>query len=171
MPFELKVFGEFKLQVSLDGNVRTIESVDVRAFTCLASVNRLIENSGCYVFCMKHGSKITPWYVGKATGSFKQECFTPHKIMKYNKALALRPNATPYMYFVSQIDGRSIPERIISEIEKFLIKKACNKNKKLLNTHHTGESEWRITGAIGARPGESSQASTSFKAALGLSGK
>jgi hypothetical protein len=171
MSVELRVFGDFPLQTTIDERVRTIESIDVRAFTCSSSIKDIINSCGCYVFCMRHGENVKPWYVGKATVSFRQECFTPHKIAKYNKALALKPRALPCMFFVARSNGDALSERIIGEIEKFLIAKALVQNKKILNRHHTGEPEWRISGAVRARPGESSRASSLFSTALGLTGR
>lgn len=42
---------------------------------------------GCYVFAMRSGRGITPTYVGKATKSFSQECFTADKLGKCNQTL------------------------------------------------------------------------------------
>jgi hypothetical protein len=38
---------------------------------------------GCYVFAMRVGGGTTPYYVGRATKTFRQEVFTPEKLMKY----------------------------------------------------------------------------------------
>lgn len=44
---------------------------------------------GCYVFSIRAGRGVLPWYVGKAEKqSFRAECFAAHKLNIYNKGLA-----------------------------------------------------------------------------------
>jgi hypothetical protein len=43
---------------------------------------------GCYVLALRASKGATPLYVGKATKTFKQECFNPSNLHKFYSALA-----------------------------------------------------------------------------------
>lgn len=60
----------------------------------------IAERVGCCVFGMRAGGGIIPYYVGKATKGFAKECFTPHKIAKYNTCLSDYRRGAPVMFFV-----------------------------------------------------------------------
>ena len=52
---------------------------------------------GCYIFSIRAGKGILPWYVGLAEKqSFRKECFTSHKLNHYNNAIAKR-KGTPLL--------------------------------------------------------------------------
>jgi len=59
---------------------------------------------GCYIFSIRAGRGVKPWYVGLAEKqSFRKECFTSHKLNHYNNAIAARKghtvaNAAPEAY-------------------------------------------------------------------------
>jgi hypothetical protein len=55
---------------------------------------------GCYVFAIRAGKGVTPIYVGKATKSFKQECFNPSNRHKFSNGMADYVKGTPVLYFV-----------------------------------------------------------------------
>lgn len=118
---------------------------------------------GCYVFATRAGRGYTPWYVGKATKSFKQECFTPHKLDKYNTCLVDMARCTPVLFFVvaHKARGRTGVNHI-AEVEDFLIQTAVAVNPDLLNVKGTRMEEWSISGVIRSR-GRSSEAAASFK--------
>jgi len=49
----------------------------------------LSEAVGCYIFSIRAGKGILPWYVGLAEKQpFRKECFTSHKLTHYNDAIA-----------------------------------------------------------------------------------
>jgi hypothetical protein len=44
---------------------------------------------GCYVYAIRAGRGIMPWYVGKAVKqTFDRECLTDHKLVRYNSVLS-----------------------------------------------------------------------------------
>ena len=65
--------------------------------------------SGCYVFGIRAAKGATPWYVGQAKVSFRQECFTRHKLNHYNSVIAHR-TGTPILFLVA----RATPLWVIS---------------------------------------------------------
>jgi hypothetical protein len=64
---------------------------------------------GCYVFGIRAGRGFTPAYVGKASKSFKQEVFSPHKLSRYQQFLADYRRGTPIMFFVVAPKKRGAP--------------------------------------------------------------
>ena len=55
---------------------------------------------GCYVFAKSAGGGFCPIYVGRATKSFKQECFSYHKIAQhYAPALSDMGKGRTVMFF------------------------------------------------------------------------
>jgi hypothetical protein len=77
---------------------------------------------GCYVFGIRASRGYTPIYVGKATKSFEQECFTGHKLKHYNRALADYARGTPVLFFVAEPETRGRANaKAIGEIERYLI--------------------------------------------------
>lgn len=130
---------------------------------------KLRPRRGCYVVGMRAGRGITPTYVGKATRSFGQECFTDHKLGKYNKTLVDYRRGTLVIFFLLAPIGRGRPAmNQIAELEDFLIQAGVAKNSGLLNVQGTKRSEWSIRGLIRATPGRRTKATAAFKAAMGL---
>ena len=102
---------------------------------------------GCYLFAFKAGKGYTPIYVGKATKSFEQECFEPHKTSDhYNRALADRYKGTPVMFFLAAEERRGrTNKKSIDDLETELIRWARDKNSKLSNKSK-GFYSWGING-------------------------
>ncbi|HEY9165699.1 MAG TPA: hypothetical protein VIS48_06005 [Candidatus Kryptonia bacterium] len=104
----------------------------------------LPEGCGCYLFALRAGKGITPWYVGVAEKqSFQRECFSPHKISIYNDVLD-EWKGTPLLYLVA----RNTPEARFSApsrrghpsaryLELILISRAMEKNPELMNKRDT----------------------------------
>lgn len=124
----------------------------------------LATERGCYVFATRAGRGYTPWYVGKATKSFKQECFSHHKLNKYNECLVDMARCTPVLFFVVARGARGLTGvKHISEVEDFLIQTAVAVNADLLNVRGTRRAEWSISGIIRSRGGRTSEAAGLFK--------
>lgn len=114
-----------------------------------ADSKELMDLKGCYVFCMRSGGGLTPWYVGKTTSSFGEECFASHKLEKYNQALAIGGKGTPVLLFVVYPQGRGpVSKWVIDEVEAFLIETAYYRNEKLLNKTKRGKKNWGISGVV-----------------------
>jgi hypothetical protein len=77
---EFEVHGPFEVPVYQGKNgwiVRTEEGVAFFKTHATYKARR-----GCYLFGMRAGRGVTPTYVGKATKTFGQECFTADKLGK-----------------------------------------------------------------------------------------
>jgi len=107
--------------------------------------------------------------VGRATRSFKQEVFTPHKLEKYQRCLADFNRCTPVLYFLCAPDGRGALNRsAVAELEEFLIQTAVKRNPDLLNVRGTKRQDWAIAGVVRSGVGKPSKAARSFSKILGL---
>ncbi len=125
---------------------------------------------GCYIFALQAAKGFTPWYVGKATKTFKQEVFHSEKLKKYNKLLWDGKKGSPVMVFVALPGNlKKIPVGVINDMEKFLIQSTVLKNENALNTHHTKNlPEWSIKGVLRSGQGKPSVQSRKFKTMMGL---
>jgi hypothetical protein len=140
---------------------RHIGAIEGRSF--FENCDDLGSERGCYIFATRAGRGYTPWYVGKATKSFKQECFAPHKLAKYNECLVDMAKCTPVLFFVVARNARGATgTNHIAEVEDFLIQTAISANPDLLNVKGTRKAEWSIAGVIRSR-GRSSDTAGLFK--------
>lgn len=107
----------------------------------------LADACGCYVFGIRAGRGVRPWYVGKAEKqSFKRECLTDDKLRKYNSVLLSASKGTPVIYFYARTTMKkhawSAPSKSrhmdIDYLERMLIGLALDKNKNLVNVKETG---------------------------------
>jgi hypothetical protein len=119
---------------------------------------------------MRAGKGVRPIYVGKATKSFKHECFALHKIAcHYGPALSNSGKGTPVLFLVALKRRKGkVSKRAIAKVESFLIQNAMKKNPDLSNIKGKKEEHWSIEGVIRSGKGKASAAATSFKRALGL---
>ncbi|RDJ20123.1 hypothetical protein DWF00_16570 [Bosea caraganae] len=106
----------------------------------------LEESIGCYMFCIRRGGIILPWYIGMtvAVKGFRGETFTPHKIDIYNDCLQ-RQSGQPQLFifpFMIKPDenanlrfslDRTRGRRIIKWLEKTLMGMALSRNDELAN--------------------------------------
>ena len=98
---------------------------------------------GIYIFSIRAGKGITPWYVGKTESSFQRECFQHHKITIYNECLNDR-SGTPLLTLVAKMSNnddffvsRGGRQRDIQYLEKMIISKCLGRNQKLSNKRNT----------------------------------
>ncbi len=124
---------------------------------------------GCYVFAMRAGGGVTPTYVGRATKTFDQECFTADKLGRCNQTLVDYERGTLVMYLLAAPTGRGRPpEKQIKLLEDFLIQVGVAANDELLNVKGTKQEQWALTGVVRGAQGRPSSAASSFKAAMKL---
>jgi len=129
----------------------------------------LAKAKGCYVFGVRAGKGITPVYVGRATKSFGQECFTLHKLEKYNRGLLDYVKGTPVIFLVVlRIRKGATNLKAISELEYYLIQIAFNRNENLLNERRVNRPVWGIPGVVRGGKGKPSRDAGSFVRAMGL---
>jgi hypothetical protein len=129
----------------------------------------LKDKRGCYLFAMRAGRGFVPVYVGKATKSFGQECFSLHKTgTHYNRALADRQRGTPTMFFLvaQQKRGRT-NSKSIEDLETTLIRWAREKNHELSNKAKRGVYTWGINGVEGGKPGKPTRDAATFRKVIG----
>ncbi len=125
---------------------------------------------GCYVFGLRAGKGITPWYVGRTSRSLKKECFHYHKLAHYNKVLFRGVKGRPVMFFVVPEGGRkTVSAKTLKDMEKSLIQTALFKNPRIANTKNTKNiPHWGIAGVVRSGKGKSSATSRKFKSMMGL---
>ncbi len=131
---------------------------------------------GCYTFAIKHGDKITPWYVGRAEKqSFKAECSTAHKMLKFYHVS--QKNGTPMLYFLARMTLRretfAKPSKNgradVRALEIMLISMALGQNPKLLNKKGTRFlRQITIPGVYHADQGKPSAVQSEMRKMLGL---
>lgn len=102
---------------------------------------------GCYLFAMRRGEKLIPYYVGKTTAKtgFEGEIFTPHKIEHYRRAVERRPSYRPQILLFpltnATHDGFSAAHAsqkpLIEWLEKILIGMALARNPDATNARDT----------------------------------
>lgn len=118
---------------------------------------------GCYVFGIRAGKGFTPGYVGKASKTFKQETFSPHKLAKYQRFLADYKKGTPVLFFATSPMKKGKPNHVhLGELEDFLIQIGLAANADLLNIKGTKLEEWGITGVLRSPQGKRSAAASQF---------
>lgn len=146
------------------GGGRLISSPEGRSF--FEEFSGLASQKGCFIFATRAGRGYTPWYVGKATKSFKQECFTHHKLHKYHECLIDMARCTPVLFFVIAQNARGMKgDSHIADVEKFLIQNALAANPDLLNIKGTRSDGWSIAGVVREKR-RRSRASDSLKRML-----
>lgn len=119
----------------------------------------LAKECGCYVFAFKAAKGYKPVYAGKATRTFRQEVFTPHKLNKFNAGLGNQKRGTPILFFVclSRTKG-AVNKSAIDEAESYLIQAGLAANPNLLNDRKTRVATWSINGVVRSRQGKPSAA-------------
>lgn len=130
---------------------------------------------GCYVFAIRTGGKgatggtMKPWYVGKATKTFSQECFADHKLTKYNECLAMTKKGTPVLFLVTAPKGKGKPPtNLIAELEAFLIQAAMAQNENILNVKGTKTPRWAIHRVTEPGKGKPPKSAFQFRKTMGL---
>lgn len=168
MAIIFKVAGPFELSFSKSKGGKHLGKEHYRRFW--ARHSQMANRRGCYIFAMNAGKGSTPWYVGKATKSFKQEIFTPHKISKYQDALSRSKTGTPILYFVVYPAQPGKPANAtIGSLERQLIGHAEEKNRGLLNVQgKKRQPSYRVAGLLHRGKGKPPKAAQALRSCLGL---
>ncbi len=129
----------------------------------------LRERRGAYVFGVRSGGGISPGYVGEAKKGYEQECFTPDKCLKYTLGLSAYEKGTPILFFVASPKRKGrVNEKVIHDLEDFLIQNAKAKNPDLLNKRGAKEANWAIGGVLRSGQGQRSKAARVFRSTMGF---
>ena len=164
---KFEVDGPLRVPVYKGANGRIVRADEGDEF--FKKHRKLKGRRGCYVFGIRAGRGVTPVYVGKATKTFGQECFTPHKLGKCDEALVECLKGTLVLYFLVAPNGKGRPAtNQIADLESFLINVSVAKNPGLLNDKGTKKADWSISGVIRPSRGQPTKAARSLKSALGL---
>lgn len=114
---------------------------------------------GCYVFAIRAGGGIVPWYVGRTCSqSFKNECFELHKLRHYDDVISGQ-RGTPLLYFAARTTpgGKftaSAPTKESQFLESMLIGMALQRNPELKNiVHATFLKRLHVPGLVNPRKG------------------
>lgn len=131
------------------------------------------EAVGCYVFGVKSGRDLLPFYVGMTREqTLRKECFNPRNINIYNGVIGGRERGTPVMSFlVHPVRRGPNSRRAIEELEKFLIEKGLDRNDRMHN-QRCGEPKcqikWGIRGVYRRGPGVPSRAARELAEMMGI---
>ena len=134
----------------------------------------LPEASGCYIFGTQAARGTKPWYVGQAKKSFKNECFTDHKINKYNDVLDDRERGIPILFLLARMTPRgrfqtSLTPHEANKLEDLLIRDCLRINNDLSNSKGTAFfREAVIPGLLNNPPGRPSESANALRCLLGL---
>lgn len=133
---------------------------------------------GCYLFAIRAGRGVRPWYVGKTEkASFKKEVFQDHKFKIYWTALGERRKGTALLYFVAKYTpggrlakpAKKAGYTSVRTLEELLIGTCLSRNPKLVNTKTTKYfKELQVPGYMNESPGARSKAGKSLAALLGV---
>lgn len=170
-PKQMNVYGPFNIpfQSSDKGSVKLISKDDAIEFW--KSLDLQIANKqGCYIFALRAAHGYTPWYVGQASKSFKQEAFEYHKRDHYNTVLHKNTHGTPVMFFVAPPDKNvKVAATTLNDMERFLIQMGIEKNPDLANIKHTKNlPDWGIKGSIRSQAGKPSDNAVAFRKMFGF---
>ena len=170
MATELAVYGPFEIACDTNGKVKRISKDQAVDFWTQSAVAALKTKQGCYVFAVRAGKGFTPWYVGQASKSFEQECFTDHKLNHFNDALFKGKKGTPVMFFVAPTGNKNkVPAAELNHMEKELTQDALEKNPELRNIQNTKNlPQWSIKGVVRSNRGAPSTGATQFAKMMGL---
>lgn len=130
---------------------------------------------GCYIFSIRAGKGALPWYVGLAERqSFRKECFTSHKLVHYNNAIASR-RGTPLLTLVAKYTprGRIInptgsQHRDIQFLEAMLVSNCLGRNENLYNVKDTKLlREMVVPGLLNTPAGKAPSSVAQFRTLIG----
>lgn len=124
---------------------------------------------GCYVFGIRTGRAIVPYYVGLTCSTFEKECFTDHKLKHYHTAMANYKRGTPVMFFLAAPARRGrVNRKAIEELENFLIQAGMAVNEEMCNVRGRCKPKWAIKGVMRSGSGKRSDPATRFGKMMGI---
>lgn len=141
--------GPYKISVEVGAGGKSITDDKGKIAAFWESTNGLETRRGCYVFGIKTGRNVIPYYIGKATEGFGQEIFTNDKRTKYQKALNIYLKGAPAFFFLPLARAKGpANRRHIKELEIWLIHQGAVANPNLLNKHYNTTANWQISGIL-----------------------
>jgi len=133
---------------------------------------------GVYIFSIKAGKGILPWYVGMAEKQpFCMECFGSHKLLHYNNAIAAR-KGTPVITLIAKMTaGGKLAKpsknghKDIQLLETMLIGSCLKRNSELMNIKDTKHlREMVVPGYLNNPKGRDTKRIKSLQEIIGAGG-
>lgn len=130
---------------------------------------------GCYIFSVRAGKGVLPWYVGLAEKqSFRKECFASHKLVHYNNVVADR-KGTPLLTLVAKytpgskvVSPTGNEHRDIQFLESMLISSCLGRNSDLYNKRDTKLlREMVVPGLLNTPQGKLATSVSEFRSLVG----
>jgi hypothetical protein len=130
---------------------------------------------GCYIFSIRAGKGVLPWYVGLAgKQSFRQECFASHKLVHYNNAIASR-KGTPRLTLIAKytpagklVNPTGNEHRDIQFLEMMLLSSCLGRNADLYNIRDTKLlREMVVPGLLNTPKGKLTASCSDFRDLIG----
>ncbi|HTD36371.1 MAG TPA: hypothetical protein VK669_02560 [Candidatus Limnocylindrales bacterium] len=172
MPISYTVSGPFVLPTvkNQNGTKRIGDNVK-QAFAETDYAHR----KGCYIFAVSRGhGAIVPHYIGQTKKSFFSECFTDHKLRKYDVALHSDSYGKPMLFFVEAPAAKGpVNSKALTALEDYLIGLGLQRNAKLKNIRGTRNAEppFAIKDVHTKRRGKPRAEVTAFRRMLGINAK
>jgi hypothetical protein len=169
MAKDFEVQGPYGVPYELTGaKIKRIRAEHVKGFWEGNALD-VAKKQGIYVFCMKAAKGYRPVYVGKATKSFKQEIFQPHKLNRYAQEFADGSKGTPCFFFIAPGGAqKKVSSSLCDEVETFFIQLAVQKNPNLANDKKTKLADWTIKGLVRSSVKKPPANAAAFRKMIGL---
>ncbi len=169
MAKDLVVHAPIEIPFRENGNLKFIEGVHVRAFWKQRTAKAIAAKQGCYVFALRASRGYTPWYVGKATKTFKQEALGWYQLNHYNAVLFDGRKGTPVMFIIApRGNKKAVPKATCGQIETFLIQTAYAENPEIRNRQQTKMPDWTIKGVVRPTQGKPTTTEQAFNTMMGI---
>jgi hypothetical protein len=171
MAKDLIIHGPFEIPFrrQRNGNAKQLLGQHVAVFWANPTAQAIAAKQGCYIFALRAAKGFCPWYVGKATRSFRQEALGPYQLNHYNDVLFDGRKGTPVMFFIGpEGNKRVVPPATCGKIETFLIQAAYAENPEICNRQHTKIPDWTIKGVIRPDQGAPTKLETAFRKMMGI---
>ena len=162
---KFKPFGPYNLKFETLPGGKRITKEHTNLFKSDLS-EKIRNGKGIYIFGMTVTKGITPCYVGKTNNSFENECFTGRNLNIYNgQILAYKRKHKPFLFFLvyQYQKNHKISNKIIKELEKYVINLALEKNSHLANIQGAGKSERFYIDCGGSSGGRPTKEGSFFK--------
>lgn len=173
-----EVFGEFTVPTRASkagGQTLDFSRLALTSFWEMVEAGRdgLRAGVGCYLFAVRAGLGIRPWYVGQAKKGFVNECFGQRNQGVYREIMGDIARGTPVLFLIARLTptgrlAKRLEEKEADFVERKLIHDATIVNPELKNSHHTRfVKTLSIPGLLNNPQGKPSDAVNRLRLALG----
>jgi hypothetical protein len=121
---EFLVQGPIRVEYEINNGIKRIARINTITFW--ENDLELGHERGCYVFALRKGRAIIPYYVGKACKSFAQEVFTADKLLSLARFFINIPVVLPFCILlfilidaVKPMNGILMKWRLMSSVRAY----------------------------------------------------